>query len=352
MTDVTDVHPGRQRTPASTRPAPDRQGDRTRTSHRQLGSRLALPAAWIVVLIVFSLLKPETFPTAANFQTIFGSQAVLVVLALGLLIPLTTGDFDVSVAQVLAVSSMLVALLNAKHGWPLGAAIAVALAAGVLVGAINALLVVGLQLDSFIATIGMSSVLTGVVYSISGGRTISGIDDQLSNVVVLERVLGLAPAFWYGLLLCAALWFVFEYTPLGRRLLFTGRGRNVARLSGIRVGRVRAGALVASATIAAAAGVLYAGTLGGADPTSGAQFLFPAFAAVFLGSTTIVPGRFNPWGTVVAVYFLVSGITGLQLLGAQSYVQYLFYGIALIVAVALAQLVRMRRVREEASAGV
>ena len=111
------------------------------------------------------------------------------------------------------------------------------------------------------------------------------------------------------------LWYFLEYTALGRRLLFVGRSRSVARLSGIRVGRMRWGALVASATIAAAAGVLYAGITGAADPVSGASFLLPAFAAAFLGATSIVPGRFNPWGSFIAVYFLVTGITGLTLFG-------------------------------------
>jgi ribose transport system permease protein len=132
---------------------------------------------------------------------------------------------------------------------------------------------------------------------------------------------------------------VLEYRPIGRRLLFVGRGRNVARLSGVRVERVRFGALVASAAVGGLAGVLYAGTIGGADPSSGASFLLPAYAATFLGATSIVPGRFNPWGSIVAVYFLVTGVTGLQLLGADSYVQQLFYGGALILAVALSQAV-------------
>jgi ribose transport system permease protein len=130
--------------------------------------------------------------------------------------------------------------------------------------------------------------------------------------------------------------------PVGRRLLFVGRGRSVARLSGIHVARLRWGALVVSGLISAFAGVLYAGTLGSADPTSGLSFLLPAFAAAFLGATTIMPGRFNPLGSIAAVYFLVTGITGLQLLGVQTFVQQLFYGGALVLAVALSQLARRR----------
>ena len=93
-------------------------------------------------------------------------------------------------------------------------------------------------------------------------------------------------------------------------MLFVGRGRNVARLSGVNVERVRLGAFVVSGVVAAFGGVIYAGTTGAADPTSGTQLLLPAFAAAFLGATTIYPGRFNPLGALAAVYFLVTGITG------------------------------------------
>jgi ribose transport system permease protein len=177
---------------------------------------------------------------------------------------------------------------------------------------------------------------------ISDSRTIGGISDNLVDPVIGHELLGIPLAFYYGLALCVVLWYVFEYTAVGRRLLFVGRGRSVARLSGVRVVRIRWAAFVASGTLSALAGVLYAGTTGGADPSSGASFLLPAFAAAFLGATSIVPGRFNPWGSLIAVYFLVTGITGLQLLGVESFVQQLFYGGALIVAVVLSRVIRGR----------
>jgi ribose transport system permease protein len=109
---------------------------------------------------------------------------------------------------------------------------------------------------------------------------------------------------------------------------------------------VRLLCLIASGTISAATGILYAGTIGAADPNSGTTFLLPAFAAAFLGATSITPGRFNAWGTLIAVYFLVIGITGLTMLGIQTFVQNLFYGGALVLAVALSQLVRKREAQD------
>lgn len=303
----------------------------------------ALPIAWVVVIVVFGALKPNTFLTQANFSSILASQAVLVVVTLGLVVVLTGGDYDLSVASVVGLSSMLIAILNVNHHVSIGLSILVALLAGLLVGSVNGLFVVLLGVDSLIVTLGMSTFISGIVLWISNSNTISGISTSLVKPVIIWRLLNVPLEFYYAMIIAFAIWYVYRYTPVGRRLLVVGRSREVARLSGIRVGAVRWGALMLSGLIAAFGGVLYTGTSGSAGPTSGLELLLPAFAAAFLGATTISPGRFNAWGTVIAVYFLVTGITGLQLLGAESYVQNLFYGGALILAVSFSQIVRRRR---------
>jgi ribose transport system permease protein len=323
-----------------TEPAPARRWSRSVLA--DLAERYALLAAWGATCVIFGILRPDTFLTTSNFTTIFGSQAILVVLALALLPPLTAGDYDLSVAATMALSSMTLAILNVNHHWSIGASIIASLSIGVLVGFVNGALVVLLDIDSLIATLGSSTFIAGIVLWISNSQTISGISQSLINVVVVDRFLGIPLEFYYGIALGLVILYVFEFMPVGRRLLFVGRGRNVARLSGIHVARLRWGALVVSGLISAFGGVLYAGTLGSADPTSGLSFLLPAFAAAFLGATTIMPGRFNPLGTVASVYFLVTGITGLQLLGVQTFVQQLFYGGALVLAVALSQVARRR----------
>jgi ribose transport system permease protein len=307
-----------------------------------LVQRIALPGAWLLLIIGFGIANPHVFLTAATFQTMFGSQAVLLVLTLALIVPLTAGDYDLSVGAVLTLSAMMIAILNVQYGWPIWAAIMAALAMGLLVGFLNGIIMVFFGIESLIVTLGMGTLLGGITLWVSNSATISGISHTLVDWVIVKRFAGISLAFFYAIGLCAVLWWIMEYTSVGRRLLFVGRGRNVSKLSGVRVGRVRVGALMGSSTLAAVAGVLYAGTSGGADPTSGTNLLLPAFAAAFLGATSIMPGRFNPWGTAIAVYFLVTGITGLQLMGIQSYVQQLFYGGALLVAVALSQLSRRR----------
>jgi ribose transport system permease protein len=323
-------------------PAQPAARERTRSLAADLLERYALLVVWGIVIVVFGILRPDTFLTTANFSTIFGSQAVLVVLTLALLVPLTAGDYDLSVAATMGLAAMTLAILNVNHSWAIGWAIAAAIGVGLLVGLINGALVVLIGIDSLIVTLGTSTFVSGVILWISDSQTVSGVSFDLIDWVVVKQLFGIPLAFYYGIALGLAMFYVFEFMPIGRRLLFVGRGRSVARLSGIRVVRLRWGAFAVSGMISAFAGVLYAGTLGSADPTSSLSFLLPAFAAAFLGATTIQPGRFNPIGSIAAVYFLVTGITGLQLLGVQTFVQQLFYGGALIVAVALSQLARRR----------
>jgi ribose transport system permease protein len=318
-------------------------GARRHGQSLDMAERLALPVVWGITIIVFTILRPTTFATTDNLLVnILGTQAVQVVLALALIIPLVAGEYDISVAANLTLAAMIVALLNVDHGVSIWLAILAALGAGAVIGIVNGGLIVLLGIDSFIVTLGTSTFISGVVLWISDSRTIGGISSDLVDNVIIDRFLGVPLAFWYALALAAAMLYLLEFTPTGRRLLFCGRGRSVARLSGLSVGRLRWGAMIASGVIAAAAGVVYAGTTGSADPTSGLTFLLPAFSAAFLGATTIQPGRFNAFGAVVAVYFLATGITGLQQLGVDTFIQQLFYGGALVLAVALSQLARRR----------
>jgi ribose transport system permease protein len=305
--------------------------------------RFALLIAWAFLILVFSLAIPDTFFTWRTFSTILGSQAVLVVLALALMVPLIAGDFDLSCASVMVVTAMCVAVLNVRMDVDIGLAILAALALGGVAGAVNAFFILYFRIHSLIITLGLGTFLNGITLWMSNANTVSGVDMALVEAVVINRFLGIPLAFYYGIAVALCLWYFLAYTVAGRKLVFVGRGREVARLNGVRVDAVRAKALIASGLLSAVAGVLYAGMSGSANPSSGLSLLLPAFAAVFLGATTINPGRFNPLGTLLSVYFLITGITGLTMLGADPYVQSLFYGGALIVAVSLSQIVRNRQ---------
>jgi ribose transport system permease protein len=304
--------------------------------------RYALVLVWLGVVVIFSALEPSLFPTSATFRTIFSTQSALAVVTLGLLLPLIVGEFDLSIGATLGLAAILVVVLNVEHGVPVGVAVLAALAAGLLIGLLNGFFVVVIGVDGLVATLGMATLVTGIGYAVSDYQILSGVSDSLVNAVTTD-LLGLPLGFWYGLALCIGFWYVLRYTPLGRYLIFTGASRDVARLSGLPVRELRLGAFVVGAGIASLAGVLLAGTLGGEDPSAGVGFLLPAYAAAFLGATVVTPGQFNPWGALVAVYFLMTGITGLQLLGLADWIQDVFYGATLIVAVTLSHLAARRR---------
>ena len=333
---------------APSEPSEDQGQAAGRLAKQRASGRLeaiALPLTWLAVIIAFSIGETSTFFTTSNASSILASQAVLVFVTLGLIVPLIAGDFDLSIGSVVGTSALTIAILNVQHHWPIVFAIIAALGVGILVGLINGLLSVLLGIDSLIVTLGMSTLLGGVTLWWSSANTITGVSQSLIDLVIVDRLFGIPLEFYYAIILAFILWYVFQFTPLGQRLLVVGRNREVARLSGMRVSTLRIGALVTSAFVAALGGVLIVGTSGSAGPSTGFDLLLPAFAAAFLGSTTIKPGRFNPWGTVIAVYFLVTGITGLQLLGLASYVQNLFYGGALILAVSFSQIIKRRRIK-------
>jgi len=304
--------------------------------------RFALVGVWLLIIAAFGVLLPGIFLTWTNFSILFATQAPGAVLALALIIPLTAGDYDLSVGANLTLSAVTIGVLNAVNGLPIGLVVPIALAIGVLVGLVNAFFIVYVRIPSLVVTLGTTSVITGLVQWMTNSSTIGGISRELITLVSRGRLFGISYAFYYVIAIAIVIWIVFEYTPLGRRILFVGRGREVARLSGIDVDRVRVGCLVASAFLASLGGVIYAGLLGAADPFSGLNFLLPAFAAAYLGATAIIPGRFNPWGAVVAVYFLSTGITGLTMLGIPLWVTSAFNGAALILAVTVSQFARGR----------
>jgi ribose transport system permease protein len=301
------------------------------------------PYMLLIVLVleysVFAIIKPETFLSTNTVTTIISVQAPLIILTLGLTLALVVGEFDLSVGATLVFANVMVASLSANHGMPILLAALVALLAGGLVGLVNALLVVRLGLNSFIATLGMATLLAGFTQALAGSTIVSNVPETLTKAAG-TRVFGLPLVVYYALLIGLVLWYVYEYTPLGRYLQFIGGNAEVARLAGVRTGMVTTVAFVGTALIASFAGLMQAGTLGSADPSAGPSFLLPAFAAAFLGATAIKVGRFNVWGTVIASYLLITGVTGLSLLGYTGWVQDAFNGAALLTALVAARLTR------------
>jgi ribose transport system permease protein len=303
-------------------------------------SKYGLLIAGAALIAFFTAMRPDTFFTWTNLAVNLNTKATLVILVLSVLPCLAAGLYDMSIAGSMGLSYVLVGYLNVVHDLPIGVAALAALLAGVAVGLVNSFLIVGVGIESLIATLGMGTMLSGVALGINGA-TVSGLSEDFVAAFRFS-VHGIQMVFIIALLLTTLLWYVFSHTPIGRYLFVVGAGAEVARLSGLRVKALQTGALLVSSTGAAFAGVALAGTQNSVDPNSAAKLLLPAFAAAFLGSTAIVPGRFNAWGAFAAVYFLATGITGLQFLGFSGWIENVFYGGTLVLAVLLSFVARKR----------
>ena len=301
--------------------------------------RFSLIVIWLIMGAVFFALADV--PLSNFLQGIFARQTPLVFLGMAVVATMAVGEFDLSFPSIYALSGSTVAALVVLHDWSFATAAIAAIGLALLFGAVNALLVVRAGINSVIVTLGLGSVALGLGGWVSKETSVSGLDFGLSNIA-LARVLGLPMIFWYGVALVLVFGYVMSATPLGRHILFVGANREVARLAGIPVTYVRVGAWLTSALLCGVAGVITAAGLGGFNATSAREYFLPAFASVFLGTVAMVPGRFNPLGMFVAVYFLITGIFGLQLLGHQGWVTDVFYGGVLVAAVAASALVQRR----------
>jgi ribose transport system permease protein len=295
--------------------------------------------AILIFFLIFAVWVPDTFLTATTWRSILSEQAVTAMLAFGLLFPLLTGLFDLSVAATLGFSGVFTAWLSAHHMNSFAAA-GVALLATILVGVVNAIAVVMFKVSSFIATLGMSSVLAALAIAITDNvGIITGVSNTFQKTGNVTPA-GIPIVAYYMVVLGAIVWWFIERTPKGRFFAAIGGNQEASRLAGLRVNRYLAVSLVVSAFVGGLAGVIYLAQVGSSSQDAGPPFLLPTFAAVLLGATQIKPGRYNVLGTLVAVFLLAIGVKGLQLVGSPAWVSLLFDGAALVLAVALANLRR------------
>jgi ribose transport system permease protein len=303
-----------------------------------IAERLGVPAVLVILIVVFSIDLPSTFPTSENLSGILSTEDVGIVLALGGMIPLICGEFDLSIGYVLGFSSMELAVLTLNHGINVWLAVVITIATSAGIGLVNAFLVLFCRVSSFIATLASGTLLSGLTLLISKSTIVTGSFSNAFLKLGNGGYGGVPPGVYIALALAIIIFYVLEHTPFGRHLEAIGQGRDAARLAGVRVNRLVFTSLVTSATIAGLAGVLNTATQGSADPSIGPGFLLPALAAAFLGATTIRPGRFNVIGTVLSVLLLAVGVNGLSQMGAPQWVSPVFNGGVLLVAVGATQI--------------
>lgn len=305
--------------------------------------RYGLLILGIVLFIFFTLLRPATFATTTNVSAIIGNNSITALLALASMVPIATNNFDLSVGYGVGLLYVLPVAFQVKYGmaWPL--VVIVVLAAGLMIGLINGILVEFGRIDSFIATLGTGTVLYAITLWYTGGQQITGTLQSGFNDINGLSILGIPGPGVYLLIVALIMWIVFEYLPIGRYLYAVGANRRAAELNGIRSGRYVIVSFLASGFLTAVAGIVLASRLQVGQSNIGLDYLLPALVGAFLGSTTIHPGRVNVWGTVIAMGVLAIGIAGLEQLGSSFYIEPLFDGLVLIAAVGVAGYAARRR---------
>ena len=305
----------------------------------------------VVLLVVFSVLKPDTFPTYFNFRSIVNNKSVQAVLALAVFVPMTANHFDLSVGFMLGIAQVLVIGLQGDGlPWPAAAGLVLLLGAGV--GLANGLLVTFVGIDSFIATLGMGTLIYGFNEWYTGGQqVVATLPD--SFLAISGAVAGIPLPALYVALIGGLLFVFFEYLPAGRYLYVLGASPRTAELNGISARRYVTAAFVAAGVLAALAGIVLQSQLEVGQSSVGPEYLLPAFTAALLGATSVKPGRVNVLGTLLAVAVLSVTVAGLNQLGAPFFVEPIFNGAMLILAVGLAVTAARQRVRlgAEADAG-
>jgi ribose transport system permease protein len=304
--------------------------------------RLGLLYALGLVLVIFSVLRPQSFATTQNAASILSGSAALTLVALGIMLPLIVQQYDLSVAYTASIASLLTIGVMSRSDWSVWQAIALGLGISLVIGLVNGLLVGYAKLNSLVVTLGVGSAIYGMSMLYSDGELIYANVPASFKELGQGRPLGVPLAFAYALVVGFAIWYFLSYRRTGRRLYAIGGSETAARLAGVRVPALVLLTFVLATLLAGLGGIVQAARVGSSSADSMTAFLLPAFTASFLGATAIRPGHFNVWGTFIAVYLIAAGSTGMFMLGAPTYVEPLFNGVVLLVAISLARITMLR----------
>lgn len=298
--------------------------------------RYGVILALLAIIVLFSILRPETFPTSSNVRNVLNQTAVLIVLSSGLTIALVLGDFDLSIGNIASLAGVLAGVLMVTKGWSIGLAIVVILASGALIGLANGLLVTKVRINAFIATLGMGSIVTGLSRGANEGALVNSLPSEFLDLVSgdvgpVPKIVVLAAV------VAVVCWYLLEKTVAGRQMYAIGENQEAARLAGVPVNRLRILGFVISGLLASLAGLMLTARSGASAPDAAVGLLLPAYAAAFLGASTLKPGEFHIGGTVIGVLLSSVTVTGLTMVNVAFWISYIVQGGILLLAVGLAR---------------
>jgi ribose transport system permease protein len=293
--------------------------------------------AFVLTIVVFSALRPETFPTWTTAQQILEAAAIPLIVAIGVTSVLIVGQFDLSVGAVMGLTMAVAVTLIAEQSVPWVLALLIAVAAGGLFGALNGLIVAGIGAAGFIATLATASIATAVEIRLTDQKSIfEGLPAAFGELST-DRFLDLSILVWIAFGFTALTALFFALTVPGRGAYAAGGNETAAHLAGIPVKRLKILAFTIAGLAAGLGGVLIAAQSASYFPNAGGGYLLPSYAAAFLGLAAFSDGRFRVLGTVLGVLFLQVTTTGLASVDAPPWTVNLVQGLVLLAAVLLSQ---------------
>ena len=307
--------------------------------------------ALIAVLIFFSIAAPN-FLSTANLILMSKHVALNAFLAMGMTFVIITGGIDLSVGSIVGLCGMVAGYLvlngiDLQFGYTIYFNVVeialITLAVGILIGAVNGLLITRLNVAPFIATLGVLYVARGLALLSSDGRTFPNLvgKPELGTTgfgfLGAGRLLGLPVAIWILIVVALAAAYLAKYTPLGRHIFAVGGNERASRISGVRVNMVKMFVYMFSGFCAAIVGLIISSELMASHPATGESFELNAIAAAVLGGTSMSGGRGTIGGTIVGAFVIGILSDGLVMMGVSSFWQMVIKGLVIIVAVVVDQ---------------
>lgn len=286
-----------------------------------------------ILCVLMTILSP-VFLTSSNLMNILRQVSTNGMLAMGMTFVILTGGIDLSVGSVMAFTGTLSAGLIANSGYPVWAAVGLALLAGLLIGSVNGLIISTTSLAPFIVTLAMMNIIRGLAYIYTGGLPVRVALDSY-NKIGLGYVGFIPNPVLYLLVLFLILNFILKRSTIGRHIYAVGDSTDAAFFAGIKVNRIRFFVYSITGLITALAGIVLSSRMYSGQPTAGQGFELDAIAACVLGGTSMSGGSGKLTGTLLGAMIIGVLSNGLNLLNINSFWQLVVKGLVILIAVYL-----------------
>ncbi len=300
----------------------------------QIFTRYSLVWLCIFFITLFSF-TTDSFASLFTLNAILETKSKIALLALAATITMIVGKIDLNVGFGIVLWHILAITFQVQYGLSWQMSVLLVLTIGAIYGLLNGILVAFTDIDSFVATLGSGTTLYALALWHTEGRQIVGELPDAFIALNSYELFGLPISAFYVMLVAIILWLITEHSAIGRKMYAVGSNPTAAYLNGINVKKYTIYAFIASSTLTAFTGILIAAQQGVGQASVGIDYLLPALVGAFLGSTTIRPGRVNVWGTIVGIALLAIGISGIQQFGGAFWVEPLFNGITLLLAITI-----------------